>query len=366
MLGSILLAVMTGAAVLSVLWPLSRADAVAPDDEATDAAFYRAQLAEIERDAERGLIEPGEAETSRVEAARRLLAASRREAEIGGGRPSETRRRIAAVAAIVAIPAISLGLYFAVGRQGMPDMPLAARDDRTPENGMQQAVARIEEHLAKNPDDGPGHEVVAPVYLGMGRYEEAARSFAVALRMLGETSTRVENLAEAQVAAAEGIITAEARAGFERALALDPTSVRARYYRALALEQDGDTAGAIAGFDVLVREAQPGSELAKAVTERIVKLGGTPPQTAAGAIAALGEKDRDAAIRGMVEQLDARLTADGSDVEGWLRLVRSYAVLGDPDKARAALARARSALAGNAPSRERVEALARELGIGGS
>ena len=49
-------------------------------------------------------------------------------------------------------------------------------------------------------------------------------------------------------------------------------------------------------------------------------------------------------IRGMVARLADRLKQDGSDVEGWLRLLRSYAVLGDKDQARAAAGEARRAL----------------------
>ncbi len=51
-------------------------------------------------------------------------------------------------------------------------------------------------------------------------------------------------------------------------------------------------------------------------------------------------------VAGMVSRLAERLKQNGSDVEGWLRLVRSYRVLGQADKAQAAIADARRALAG--------------------
>jgi cytochrome c-type biogenesis protein CcmH len=47
-------------------------------------------------------------------------------------------------------------------------------------------------------------------------------------------------------------------------------------------------------------------------------------------------EQRAAMIRGMVEKLDARMTADGSDPLGWLRLAQARAVLGETDRARAA------------------------------
>jgi cytochrome c-type biogenesis protein CcmH len=55
--------------------------------------------------------------------------------------------------------------------------------------------------------------------------------------------------------------------------------------------------------------------------------------------------DRDAMIRSMVERLAARLKQNGGDVDGWLRLVRAYMVMGDRDRAKGALTEARQAVA---------------------
>jgi len=68
----------------------------------------------------------------------------------------------------------------------------------------------------------------------------------------------------------------------------------------------------------------------------------------------------------MVDKLAAQLAQDGHDAEGWLRLVRSYVVLKESDKARGALADARRSLASDAEALARLDALGRELGLGGS
>src|SRR5690242_608830 len=73
-----LIALMTGAAALAALWPLGRRDdPSASTPEPSDVAIYRDQLAELDRDAERGLIGEAEGKAARVEIARRLLAAGR-------------------------------------------------------------------------------------------------------------------------------------------------------------------------------------------------------------------------------------------------------------------------------------------------
>jgi cytochrome c-type biogenesis protein CcmH len=70
-------------------------------------------------------------------------------------------------------------------------------------------------------------------------------------------------------------------------------------------------------------------------------------------------------VRGMVARLAERLAADGSDIDGWLRLVRAYVVLGEQDKARAAAADARSAVASDPEKIRRLDDLVRSLGLAG-
>ena len=68
-------------------------------------------------------------------------------------------------------------------------------------------------------------------------------------------------------------------------------------------------------------------------------------------------------IRAMVDRLAGRLEQDGGDVEGWLRLMRSYAVLGETDKAREAVVDARKAIGGDAEKLHRIDDGERQLGL---
>ena len=71
-------------------------------------------------------------------------------------------------------------------------------------------------------------------------------------------------------------------------------------------------------------------------------------------------------IEGMVGRLAQRMAENGSDVDGWLRLIRAYSVLGEREKALSAAANARAALAGNSDNLRRIGELAKELGLEGS
>ncbi len=353
------IAAMTGVAILAVLLPLSRpARAVAAG---VDTAVYRDQLAEIGRDQEAGLIGAAEAEAARIEVSRRLIAA----AEPGPtGDPGGTtrRRRIVAVAAIVLVPVVAALVYGQRGQPNYPGQPLAERQRAAPsQTDIASLVGRIETHLAANPEDGRGWEVIAPVYLRLGRIPDAVRARANALRILGATADREADLAEAQMIAGGGVVTAEARAGFERALALGPGHPKAGYFMGIAAEQDGRPEEARAMWTKLVESAPPGAPWVGLVQAEIARLGGAPVAAPAPAASAAPPD-----IRAMVDGLAQRLAADGSDFEGWLRLLRSYAVLGEAAKAREAAASVRQRFAAEADKIARLDGLLKELGIGGS
>lgn len=372
-------ALLTGAAVMAVLLPLAMRGE-ARDAAAADIAFFEEQIAEIERERAEGRLDPAEAEAAKTEAARRLLRAeSAPRAAEGGGRKAAL---VAALVAIVAIPVFSVPMYLRLGKMDMPDMPLTARLDAAPEKGdLAGAVARIEQHLREHPEDGRGFEVVAPFYLRTGRGEDAIEAYSRALKLLGPTAHRHAALGEARMVVAGGKVTPEAKAEFEAALALDPNEVMARYYLALGAEQAGEKEKAIDMFAKMEAEAPADAAYLPAVKRRLAELRGeaapeTPPFAEAApargpmseqgkAIAAMPADQRQAAIRGMVDRLASRLETNGDDVEGWLRLIRAYSVLAETEKAKKALADARKALAGKNAEAARIDALAKELNIGG-
>jgi cytochrome c-type biogenesis protein CcmH len=358
-----LFALMTGAAVLAVLWPLSRRTAEVEADH-PDAGFFRDQIAEIERDRGRGLLSDVEAEAARIEAARRLLRAA--DASGGStsdavGEPALRRRRAVSAIALSVVPILAIAIYGAYGSPHLPAQPLSARFAADPQRiDLAAAVAQIEAHLAKNPEDGRGWEVVAPVYLRTGRHEDAVRAYGAALRLLGETGPRLADYAEALVGAKDGVVSAEALAAFEKALAKEPAMPKARFYVAQAAEQDGNVARARAQYAEIMAKAPPEAAWAPLVRERLARL---PSGAGVEAVAAMAPPNRQAAIRGMVEGLAARLEANGGSAEEWSRLVRSYAVLGEHEKAKVALARARQALGEVDAHDEPLASVERELNL---
>jgi cytochrome c-type biogenesis protein CcmH len=347
-------ALMTAAAIFAVLWPLSRRGR--PPNDGSEAAVYKDQLTEIDRDVAADLIGSSEAQAARVEISRRLLAAADNQRDPPAG--SNVRlRRTAAVIALVGLPIVAVGFYYPLGSPNLGDFPLAQRT-RAPDatQPLDNLVAQVEQHLENNPTDGRGWNVLAPVLARLGRYDDAVRAYHNSITYVGDSAERRADLGETLTAAAGGVVTSEAKAEFERAIALNADQVKASYFLGLAAEQDGRPAEAATIWRTMLGKAPANAPWRPLVQAALVRVGGSPAPAlsndAAAAAKDMNETDRSAMIRGMVERLATRLKQNGDDVEGWLRLVRAYMVMGDQDKAKGALTEARQAMA-NDPERLR-------------
>lgn len=360
------MAALTAAAAIAVIAPLLRASpAAAPGG---DTAVYRDQLEELERERARGIIPEAEAAGARAEIGRRLLLAADRNRS-AAPRPAASRTGLAR-ALVLIIPAIALGLYLSLGSPLLPAQPLAARLAAPPETDDASAlVARAEAELGRNPNRLEGWVMMAPIYMRLGRYADAATAYANVVRLGGATAERETMFGVALVGQAGGVVTGEARAAFDRALVLDPKYPQARISRALAREQEGDIPGAVAELKAVLADTPPADPLAEALGREVARIEAAPargPSRADVANAAdMAPEDQQAMVRGMVEGLSQRLAAQGGVIDEWLRLVRSYTVLGDADKAREAAATARKTYAADPVALAKLDALVASLGLGG-
>jgi cytochrome c-type biogenesis protein CcmH len=362
-------ALMTALAVFAVLWPLGRG--TRPQREGNETTVYKDQLAEIERDVSAGLIGASEAAAARVEISRRLLAAA--DAERAQPSSVNTRlRRAVAVIAFAGLPLLAVAFYLPLGSPRLPDFPLSQRAQApAASQPLDNLVAQVEAHLEKNPTDGRGWNVLAPVLARLGRFDDAVRAYRNSITYNGDSASRRADLGEAIAAAAGGVVTSEAKAEFERAIALNADEVKASYFLGLAAEQDGRRDEAASIWRAMLAKAPSTAPWRPLVLAALARVGGggpAAPVLSDDTIAAakdMTETDRSAMIRGMVDRLASRLKQNGDDVEGWLRLVRAYMVMGDRDKAKGASADARQAVAGDA---ERLRALnegLKNLGLDG-
>ncbi|WP_442128725.1 c-type cytochrome biogenesis protein CcmI [Rhizobium leguminosarum] len=378
MLFWILVAALTAALAVILLYPLLRGAKAAENIRAGEAAVYRDQLRELDRDLDGGLITPEEADYARAEIGRRLIA-------VFADEPAETPKparhhRFTEAFVLLVLPVLGLCLYLTTGRPDLPSQPLEARLEN-PGNDVAVLITKAERHLAEKPDDGKGWDVLAPIYFRTMRVNDAQLAYRNAIRLLGPSPVRLDGLAETLMAVSDGVVTEEARQVLEQSLTLEPDNPRARFYIALSMEQAGRPNEARQAFETLAKQSPSDAPWLPLVNQHIAMNGGAPAGTdpaAPGAnLAAPGNPtqqdvaaaetmsagDRQQMIRGMVESLDAKLSEDPNNFEGWMRLVRSYAVLNDKDRAAGALKRGLAAFPPPGEQGRQLLALARELGI---
>lgn len=380
MLFWILVAILTAVVAAVLLYPLLRGAKAAENSRAGEAAVYRDQLRELDRDMAGGLITAGEADYARAEIGRRLIAAS---ADQPAQAPKQARHhRFSEAFVLLILPLLGLCLYLITGRPDLPSQPLQARLEN-PGNDMAILVTRAERHLAQDPDDGKGWDVLAPIYFRTMRMDDAQAAYRNAIRLLGPSPARLDGLAETLMAVSDGVVTEDARQVLEQSLTLEPDNPRARYYIALGMEQAGRPEEARQAFETLAKQSPDDAPWLPLVNQHIAANGGAPaapganPAAPGAGPAAPGNPtqqdvaaaenmstgDRQQMIRGMVESLDAKLSEDPNNFEGWIRLVRSYAVLNDKDRASGALKRGLAAFPPPSEQSRQLLALARELGI---
>jgi cytochrome c-type biogenesis protein CcmH len=259
-----------------------------------------------------------------------------------------TGRWLLAAAIAVFMLGVGGGTYWMLGRPA-----LALRQSVPPQQrDLKGLIPLLVARVRQTPEDVQGWNYLGRAYMTAHDPGDAARAFArgVALvRARHQNDPALDSAyGEALVQQAGGAVSDEAEAAFTAALAGDPKDLAARFYLGQARAMRGDRPGAMAMWQSLAADVPANSQLHQMLVDRIAML------TAQGGSAAPDPM-------AMVAGLAARLKENPNDLEGWQRLIRAYTVLGEPDKAKDALATARKTFAGNKDAATALNAEAKDL-----
>lgn len=251
---------------------------------------------------------------------------------------------------------------------------------------IEQAIAELEGRLRQDPDNPAGWRMLGWSYFETGALERAAAAYRRAAGIEPDNAENWSSLGEALQVASTAVSPEAARA-FDRAIGLDPADPRARYFLAVQKDLAGDHAGAVADWIELLEDTPAGAPweadlrrtIAQVAEKENIDLAGRLPAPAAGsgataaipgpspeqlaAASSIPPGQQNEMVRGMVDRLDARLRANPRDADGWIRLMRSRMVLGETDRARAALNSGVAVFQGDAATITRLNAAAADLGI---
>ena len=406
----ILAAALTAITALAILSPLRRGRGGAAPAAAYDLRVYRDQLAEVERDLDRGVIGPDDAQRLRAEIGRKVLDADRRAALSAPA--TRGGRALWPAVALVAMLAGAVALYLREGVPGAPDMPLAERfaaadaayRDRPaqaeaeaaaparPAPDLSQAdpeylamIDQLRDAVGRNPDDQQGLALLASNEMRLGNLAaaRAAQQRLVDLRGDQADAVQLMQLATLMVDAAGGVVTPEAEAVLRRALTLDPTQPQARYLQGVLLIQNGRPDRAFPLWRGLLDEGPEGAPWIapiRAAIQDLAWLAGDDEYRAPAPLAAdlpgpdadalaaaedLSPEDRARMIQDMVDRLQQRLATQGGSPEEWARLIAALAMLDQRDQATAILTEARQRFGSAPDALAPIERAATEAGLDG-
>ena len=359
-------ALLTALAVAAVLIPVLRRQRRGPSRADYDLTVYRDQLRELESDRARGLVSAEQEQAARTEIERRMLRADRAREAAQDARPADARgrttrrRRAAAVGLGLCIPALAAGVYASLGSPGLPGRPFAEieRPAATAEASaaISESVEQLAARLESDPDNLEGWLLLGRSYVVLQRYPEAADALRRAAALSGGDPEVLTMLGEAIVWANGGVVAPEAVGVFRQALDARPDDAAARFHLALARAQAGAVQEAYEMWLALAADT-PADAAWRGDLEALIgqaaevlgvepgalPLAEAPPGPTAEDVATAADmspEERMEMIRSMVAGLAVRLEGDPNDPEGWRRLARSYAVLGEAEKALDTLRRA--------------------------
>ncbi len=363
---------MLAGAILCVLLPLARRSGETGNSiDAMDV--YKQQLMELDSSESNNTDEAAAIELERAEISRRILRHARK-----GGRNSDTATLAgnadvtASLTILILLPAIAISTYFFIGSPQLSDQPLRSQEKVALEGrSINEMVQIAERHLAQNPNDVKGWTVLADVYGRTNRPSDKARALDQVIKLSGETPALLTDLGEALTVANGNIVSESARKLFEKALVQKPDHIKARFYMATTLQQEGSDAEALKAWQALSLTRRNDTRWQQIVDRNIVelrkKLGKPalpgPTQEDVKNASQLSSTDRQVMIETMVANLADKLEDNPLDIDGWGRLIRSYSVLKKQDEALEALQSARSVFKNEDAALQTLDALASSLGL---
>ncbi|WP_405403097.1 c-type cytochrome biogenesis protein CcmI [Paracoccus sp. Ld10] len=406
----ILAAALTAITAFAILSPLRRGRTGAAPAAEYDLRVYRDQLAEVERDLDRGVIGPDDAQRLRTEIGRKVLDADRRAAL--SAPVARGGHLLWPAVVLAAMLAGAVALYLREGVPGAPDMPLADRiaaADAAYRNrpSQQQAEAaaparpapdlaqadpeyltmidQLRAAVERNPNDQQGLALLASNEMRLGNLNAArdAQQRLVDLRGDQADAVQLMQLATLMVDATGGVITPQAEAVLQRALTQDPTQPQARYLQGVLLIQNGRPDRAFPLWRGLLDEGPenaPWIAPIRAAIQDLAWLAGDDEYRAPAAPAAdlpgpdadalsaardLPPDERAQMVQGMVDRLQDRLATQGGTPQEWARLIAALVVLDQRDQATAILAEARQRFGSTPDALAPIEQAATDAGLDG-
>jgi cytochrome c-type biogenesis protein CcmH len=258
---------MVGVTLLLLLLPFRRRPVGADiSRQQLNAAIYRDQFAELERDLGEGALSQADYDQARAELQRRLLEDS--STASADTVPAATASRIVPAALALALPLGAVLLYLILGSPAT--LNPAPPEKQFSQDDIERMVSGLAAKLEKEPDNLKGWVMLARSYKSMGRIPEALRAYERAGSLVETSPDLLVDYADA-LAASSGGFTPKVNGLIDKALQLDPTNAQGLWMRGTAAFEARQYGKAVADWQRLLALLEPGSEDARVVEGNIAE-----------------------------------------------------------------------------------------------
>ncbi len=264
----ILAAGLIGVALLFVLPPLLRPAAPSPavDAGSLNRALFEQQLAELEADLAAGNLDPARYNAARHDLERQLLYNLDETPLVPAQAPRSGRWAVLVLA--LAVPAVAIGLYRALGeveiieRIQNPAQVAAPKADHARGDlpSMEVLVQRLADKLAQNPDNLEGWMMLGRSYAATGQAEQSLAAYRRAYGLAPRDPTVLLSYAEALATQNDNQLVGEPERLIATALEIAPQDPNGLWLAGVAALQRGDRAGAVRHWEALEALLPPDGE----------------------------------------------------------------------------------------------------------
>ncbi|WP_057092129.1 c-type cytochrome biogenesis protein CcmI [Comamonas thiooxydans] len=270
---------------LAVLLPPLLAEVPLPASDPDEALrrLYQAQLAELKLERSGGRLSETDHAQAVEELQRRLLNELDRPRASVAWRQSPWLRRGSALLLAVLLPVAAFALYLQVGdpkaaAQLAQEQP-GAHGDGVGDAQVQAMVDGLARRLEEQPQNLPGWVMLARSYETMELFDAAAQAYRRALQEAQRSAADEEvqarlwaDLADALASAQGGDLDGEAGEAIKQALMLQPDQPKALALAGSAAARHGKLDEAQKNWQALLRQLEPGSDMALRVQDDLLKL----------------------------------------------------------------------------------------------
>ncbi len=252
-----------------------------------NAAIYRDQFAELERDRSEGVLGEDDYQQARMELQRRVLEDGQDDDVVAP--PRAPKKTLLALG--MSLPLAAVALYLLLGSPAGLNPP--EPQHRFTSEEIERMVAGLAAKLEKEPDNLQGWAMLARSYKAMRRPGDAEKAFERAWKLVETDAQLLADYADLLASGAGGKFDGRPLKLIEKALQIDPNHSQALWLSGSAAFDQGRFDKAVADWERLLKTVPADSEDAQMISANIAEA-----RARAGKPAVVGAA---ATVRGQVD-----------------------------------------------------------------